>query len=69
LSLSASDFIGNKDFKFANITVNGDYVGTTISTMRRGNAIFRVSYRFGSLNASVKKTASKIKNDDLIGRK
>lgn len=69
LSLSATDFIGNKDFKFANITVNGDYVGTTISTMRRGNAIFRVSYRFGSLNASVKKTASKIKNDDLIGRK
>ena len=28
-----------------------------------------VSYRFGSLNAQVKKTAKSIENDDLIGRK
>ncbi len=30
---------------------------------------FSVSYRFGSLNASVKKTAKSISNDDLQGRK
>ena len=28
-----------------------------------------LSYRFGSINAQVKKTAKSIKNDDLEGRK
>lgn len=69
LSLIASDFIGNKTFRYAGYTVNGDYTDRTISSMKRGNALFSISYRFGSLNASVKKTASSINNDDLIGRK
>jgi hypothetical protein len=63
------DFFGNKSYKFQNSTVNGDYTGNTTSTSRRGNAFINISYRFGSLNASVKKTASSINNDDLIGRK
>jgi hypothetical protein len=69
LSLIASDFIGNKTFRYAGYTVNGDYTDRTISSMKRGNALFSISYRFGSLDASVKKTASSINNDDLIGRK
>jgi hypothetical protein len=69
VSFTASDFIGNKTFKYASHTVNGDYTDTTVTAIKRGTALFNISYRFGSLNASVKKTASSIKNDDLIGRK
>jgi hypothetical protein len=69
VSFTASDFIGNKTFKTASHTVNGDYTDTTVTSVKQGTALFHISYRFGSLNASVKKTASSIKNDDLIGRK
>ena len=51
-------------------TVNGDYVGLTKNKMYNyRTAGLTVSYRFGSLNAQVKKTAKSIENDDLIGRK
>lgn len=45
----------------------GDYVGLT--KMRWVNRDFRlsVSYRFGSLNASVKKTNTTIENSDVVG--
>jgi hypothetical protein len=69
VSVSGSDFFGNRNFKFQSTTVNGDYTGTTLTCSRRGYLQFRITYRFGSLNASVKKTATSIKNDDLIGRK
>lgn len=51
-------------------TTQGDY--RSHETQKTNNSFrFRisVSYRFGSLNASVKKTSSSIKNDDLEGRK
>lgn len=49
--------------------VNGPYTGT--STSYHGNgcaAMLSVSYRFGSLNAQVKKTRGRISNDDLTGQ-
>ena len=32
-----------------------------------GNTAFSINYRFGSLKASVKKTDTSIKNNDLVG--
>ncbi len=50
--------------------VNGDYTGYSDSRMYYGKmAMLRVAYRFGSVNAQVKKTAKSIENDDIIGRK
>jgi hypothetical protein len=69
VSVLGSDFIGNKCSKFEVRTVNGDYTGSAITGTHHGNLMFRLSYRFGSFGASVKKTAASIKNDDLVGRK
>lgn len=50
--------------------VNGDYVGRSQMVMDIPCfARFSVAYRFGTLNAQVKKTARSIDNDDLVGRK
>ena len=51
-------------------TVNGDYTGNTIVRTNNIKSVsFSISYRFGKLNAYVKKTAARIDNDDLVGRK
>ena len=47
----------------------GDYTGFTSMKLHAFNAHLRISYRFGSLKASVKKTHKTIQNEDLIGRK
>ncbi|MGM9852038.1 MAG: TonB-dependent receptor domain-containing protein [Muribaculaceae bacterium] len=48
--------------------VNSDYLGTSCTqSARAAIAMLSVTYRFGSLNASVKKTAKSISNDDLSG--
>ena len=51
--------------------VNGDYTGYTKTKMMNTGklAMLRVAYRFGSVNAQVKKTSKSISNDDIIGRK
>lgn len=51
--------------------VNGDYTGYSDTRMLNVGkmAMLRVAYRFGSVNAQVKKTAKSISNDDIIGRK
>ena len=50
-------------------TVNGPYTGTQITSMDHNQVVsLTVSYRFGSLNARVKKTNSRITNDDLQGQ-
>lgn len=55
---------------YRNVSVNTDYQGTSTSYgFHRRSVNFSVSYRFGSLMASVKKTAASINNDDLSGRK
>lgn len=59
-------------YRYHSIThnINSDYLATTDYVGSRSFCVgFRVAYRFGSLKASVKKTASSIDNDDLSGRK
>lgn len=71
ITLSVGNPFGPNRFKFRTITDTPDshadylYVGSDT----RRNLSLRVSYRFGSLKASVKKTAASISNDDLQGRK
>lgn len=62
--------ISPKYARFSINTVNGDYTGYSNSYQHRGiQARFSISYRFGSLQAQVKKTSRSIENDDLVGRK
>ncbi len=50
--------------------VQGDYTGTSTSRYyNQFGCLIAVGYRFGSLNAFVKKTDHSITNDDLQGRK
>lgn len=50
--------------------VNSEYTGTDTYMMKNMTKFgLRLTYRFGSMNASVKKTAVSINNDDLDGRK
>lgn len=70
LRLSTSCPIGPDHRSFKNTTVNGDFTGSTImSADNIKNFKISISYRFGKLKAAVKKTASSINNDDLVGRK
>ena len=49
---------------------NAGVTGETLTIQgARQYASLSLSYRFGSLNTSVKKTAKSISNDDLVGRK
>lgn len=62
--------IGQKQREYTSYIVNGDYVGEQITrSLHNSLAMLRITYRFGSLNAQVKKTAATIENDDLVGRK
>ncbi len=57
--------------KYVTRFLNSGYTGYDTSYAYGATNVvsFSVSYRFGSLNASVKKTAKSIANDDLEGRK
>lgn len=65
--LSGSNPFSPLHRKYTSYVDRGDYVGLT--KMRWVNRDFRlsVSYRFGSLNASVKKTNTTIENSDVVG--
>lgn len=73
--LSVSVFVlnpfGSKINESRQYFVNGDYTGySTNRMMNTGKAaMLRVAYRFGSVEAKVKKTSKSIENDDIIGRK
>ncbi len=69
VSITASSFIGNHSAVYNNETVQGDYIAHSRNVSNCKIISLSVSYRFGSLNANVKKTAKRISNDDLIGRK
>lgn len=70
VKLAAGNIFGPDESEAKTITVNGDYVGDTRAwQFNRQSVGLNISYRFGSLNAQVKKTAKTIANDDLIGRK
>ncbi len=49
-----------------NYSINSDYLSETLShSYHRQSVSLRISYRFGSLKAYVKKTAASISNDDV----
>jgi hypothetical protein len=67
VSITASDCIGNRFNKFVTYRVNGDYTGYNFFRSNKKRIALTLSYRFGSLNAYVKKTSKSIQNDDLVG--
>jgi hypothetical protein len=69
VSLTASNFIGYHHLRYVIHRVNGDYTGLDSNTSNMKRVSLTVSYRFGSLNAYVKKTQKNITNDDLVGKK
>lgn len=70
VTLKYNNLFGPKEMEYTTYTVNGDYVGTDVQTMRNMSFFgVQIGYRFGSVKTQVKKTAKKIENDDLIGRK
>lgn len=71
ITLSANNFAGPVRQTFGSYTTTptsySEYISWGNDTRR--HVSLRVSFRFGSLNATVKKTASSITNDDLQPRK
>ncbi len=62
--------IGRNSFRYKSESCNTSYRYTS-SSIRENVRSFRlgISYRFGSMKGSVKKTSKGISNDDLVGRK
>lgn len=56
-----------KNSNWTQRTVNGNYGGYHMSKFHSREFSIKVSYRFGSLNAKVKKTNTSIENNDLVG--
>ena len=71
VSIFALNPIGSSSQVSRQYFVNGDYTGYSDTKMMNTGklAMLRVAYRFGSVNAQVKKTSKSISNDDIIGRK
>lgn len=71
VSIYALNPIGQSSQVSRQYYVNGDYTGYSDTKMMNTGKIgmLRVAYRFGSVNAQVKKAAKSIENDDIIGRK
>jgi hypothetical protein len=57
----------NRYIKYVDEAVNGDFRDLGTSWNRGRQFAISVSYRFGSLKASVKKAARSIENDDVVG--
>ena len=71
VSIAALNPVGSKSQLSRQYFVNGDYIGYSDSkSINIGKMVMlQVAYRFGSVNAQVKKTNKSISNDDIIGRK
>lgn len=68
--LTATRPFGPVENRFRSYTYNPQYRSESLSTNRNARYFgISLNYRFGSLNAQVKKTAARINNDDLEGRK
>ena len=65
--LSAFNFFNNKFQTMKSYTTQGDFTGNTVSRYVNRVVSLTVSYRFGSLKASVKSTDTTINNSDLVG--
>ena len=59
----------HKDLHYKTCTTQGDIIGWGDNINSQNNQFFRlsVSYRFGKLKASVKKTETTIENSDVVG--
>ncbi len=69
VSVMASN-LGMRQQRRHTYNYNAGVTGETLTIQgARQYASLSLSYRFGSLNTSVKKTAKSISNDDLVGRK
>lgn len=69
IKIGAQNPFSGKYHQITQKTTNGDRIGyDTSHSLNRAFGI-NISYRFGSLKASVKKTNKTISNDDLEGRK
>ncbi len=71
VSIFALNPIGQNSQTSRQYFINGDYTGYNDTKMMNTGklAMLRIAYRFGSVNAQVKKTSKSISNDDIIGRK
>ena len=58
---------GGKYISMKNYITQGDVTGWTRYEQQMRQFVVSVSYRFGSLKSSVKKSSKTIENDDLIG--
>ena len=67
VNVTANCPFGNKYDDFKAYVVQGDYLSEGHHYGRRRSAYISVSYRFGKLNASVKKASRSINNDDVEG--
>lgn len=71
VGIIARNFAGptRQDFRTITDTPGSHSEYLSIGSSTRRTFGLRISYRFGSLNTTVKKTAASISNDDLQGRK
>lgn len=67
VSLRAQNPFGGKYMTFSSYYTGGDYTGYNQFKSTHRMFMLNISYRFGSLKASVKKTATTIDNSDLVG--
>ena len=70
IGLSIQNPFGPYKREYTSVTQTPDYYSEYSPTHPHNFSVgLTLSYRFGSLKASVKKTATSIENDDLQGRK
>lgn len=65
--LSANRPFSGKYMSYTSRTTQGDYTGYSTQRWLAREISIGISYRFGSLNASVKKTSKSIENNDVVG--
>ncbi len=70
IRLNANNIFGPSGSEYRSVTFNPAYYSESCSYNDNSRYVgMSINFRFGSLNASVKKTATSINNDDLQGRK
>lgn len=67
VNLSAQKPFSPRYSGFSSYTTQGDYTGCSHFEFSQRRFNLSISYRFGSLNARVKKTDKTIENDDVVG--
>lgn len=67
VKLGMQNPFGSKFHRYTTRTIQGDYTGSRSSWNKSQYFGFQVSWRFGKLKASVKKTDVTISNDDVMG--